>query len=228
MQLNWCRGAPVDQGHAIQPARRWGKDDRNFVPVWDGRPETFSHFVTEIKWAVSSTKKSERPLLASKIIRKALQSNHSTLVQLMYKLDPDDYKTEGSVSKLIKYLEESPLNRQPLPDAGNKIGGYYRMLQRKPQEALPAFLVREDRTHDEMLRALQRLLKEKELTFDEYDLDIGELKSFCGIVEGESLYFGPPEGTDAQEDDEDGQDEDEDGQDEDEDEFTPYTRAGSN
>ena len=86
--------------------------------------------MTEIKWAVSSTKKSERPLLASKIIRKALQSNHSTLVQLMYKPDPDDYKTEGSVSKLIKYLEESPLNRQPLPDAGNKIGGYYRRLQR--------------------------------------------------------------------------------------------------
>ena len=87
--------------------------------------------------------------------------------------------------------------------------------------------MREDRTHDEMLRALQRLLREKELTFDEYDLDIGELKSFCGIVEGESLYFGPPEGTDAQEDDEDGQDDDEDGQDEDEDEFAPRARRSS-
>ena len=158
--------------------------DRHFVPVWDGRPESFSHFVTEIKWAMSSTKKDERALLASKVIRKALQSTHSTMVQLMYKLDPDDFRTEESVTRLIKYLEESPLNRQPLP------------------EALPAFLIREDKVHDDMLRALQRLLRERDLTFDEYDVSVPELKAFCGIGDGESLYFGPPEGTDAQDADE--------------------------
>ena len=25
------------------------QDGRNFVPTWDGKPETFSHFVTEIR-----------------------------------------------------------------------------------------------------------------------------------------------------------------------------------
>ena len=174
------------------------KEERGSVPVWDGKPESFSHFVTEVKWTLSSTKKDEKALLAAKIIKKALQSGQPTLVQLMYKLDPADFKTEYSVEKLVKYLEESPLNRQPLPDAGNKIGGYYRRLNRRPQEALPAFLIREDKTHDDMLRALQRLLRERELSFEDYDTTQEELKKFCGMKDGESIYYGPPEGTDAE------------------------------
>ena len=104
----------------------------SLVPTWDGRPESFSHFVHEIKWSISSTKKEERPLLGAKIIRKALQSEQPTLVQLMYKLDPHDFSKEEDIEKLIQYLEASQLNRQALPDAGNKIGGYYRRLRRKP------------------------------------------------------------------------------------------------
>ena len=172
----------------------------NFVPTWNGKPETFSHFVTEIRWALNSTKKDERALLASRIVRRALQSDHPTLVALLYKLDPEEFNSEDGVDKLVKFLEASPMNRQPLPDAGNKIGGYYRRLHKKPNEAIPAFLVREDRVHDEMLKALQRLLRERELTFDDYEVDLGELKAFCGIPEGTSLYFGPPEGLDAEED----------------------------
>ncbi|CAE7574883.1 CACNA1B, partial [Symbiodinium sp. CCMP2456] len=134
----------------------------------------------------------------------------------MYKLDPDDFKTEYSVEKLVKYLKESPLNRQPLPDAGNKIGGYYRRLNRRPNEALPAFLIREDKTHDDMLRALQRLLRERELSFEDYDTSQEELKKFCGMKEGESVYFGPPEGTDAEEEEAEAAEEEEFGYDDDE------------
>ena len=173
-------------------------EERNLIPVWDGKPETFSHFVTEVKWTLTATRKDDRPLLAAKIIRKALQSGQSTLVQLMYKLEPEDFRTEDSVSKLVKYLEESPLNRQPLPDAGNKIGGYYRRLQRRNQEALPAFLIREDKVHDDMLKALQRLLRERDLAFDGYETTVDELKAFCGMGPNESLYFGPEAEMDAE------------------------------
>ena len=111
----------------------------------------------------------------------------------MYKLRPEDFQNESDVTKLIKYLEESPLNKQPLPDAGSKIGGYYRRLQRKPMEGVNAFLIREDKLHDDMFRALQRLLREKELNFDEYDMDMEELRRFCGFLPGQSMYFGDPE-----------------------------------
>ena len=161
---------------------RW--EERNSVPVWGGKA----------KWTMYATKKEERALLAARIIRKALQSGQSTLVQLMYKLNPEDYRTEDSINKLVKYLEESPLNRQPLPDAGTKIGAYYRRLLRRHHEPLPSFLVREDKVHDDMLRALQRLLRERELVFEGYETDVEELKRFCEIQEGESVYFGPPEG----------------------------------
>ena len=136
---------------------RW--EERNSVPVWGGKA----------KWTMYATKKEERALLAARIIRKALQSGQSTLIQLMYKLNPEDYRTEDSINKLVKYLEESPLNRQPLPDAGTKIGAYYRRLLRRHHEPLPSFLVREDKVHDDMLRALQRLLRERELVFEGYE-----------------------------------------------------------
>ncbi len=167
-----------------------GAKSWNSIPIWNGRPEAFSHFIHEVKWTLSSSKKEERALLAARIVRKALQTGEPTLVQLMYKLEPDEFKGEEDVQKLIRYLEESPLNRQALPDAGNKIGSYYRRLQRRSQESVPAFLIREDKVHDEMIRALQRLLREKELDFDGYDMTLEELKLFCGINPGESLFFG--------------------------------------
>ena len=174
----------MDHGRGGGQDKQW-----QWVPLWDGRPESFQHFIHEVKWTLSSSRADERALLAAKIIRKALQSGHATLVQLMYKLDPSEFRTEADVHKLISFLEKSPLNRQALPDAGAKIGSYYRRLQKRGNESVQAFLIREDRTHDEMLKALQRLLREKELSFDGYDMTLDELKSFCGFQPGESVYY---------------------------------------
>ena len=163
--------------------------DKTWVPSWDGKAESFSHFITEVKWTLCSTKKEEKPLLAARIVRKALQSSHSALVALMYKFNPEDFNSEADVNKLMKFLEESPLNRQPLPDAGAKIGGYYRRLHKKNHESVSAFLIREDKVHGDMLKALQRLLREKELDFDNYDVDVDELKAFCGHDPNMSVYY---------------------------------------
>ena len=105
------------------------KDDgsKNFVLQWDGKPETFSHFIVECKWALQSSKVSDRPLLAARIVRRALQSAHSAIVQLMYKLRPEEFRSEKDVSKLIKYLEESPLN-----------GSHCRMLDRRLEDTIGA------------------------------------------------------------------------------------------
>ena len=135
-------------------------------------------------------KRKRNPSFVPRLSAKPLQSGHPTLVQLMYKLEPSEFRTEDDINKLIKYLEQSPLNRQALPDAGNKIGNYYRRLRRRPGETVPAFLVREDRTHDEMLKALQRLLRDKALDFEPYEVSMEELRNFCGFRPGQSLYFG--------------------------------------
>ena len=189
---NWC----------LEPlwSRTWGEptasdmaeertSDRTLVPVWDGRHESWHHFLVEVKWTLSSMKPSERPLLAARLIRKNLQNGPAPLVQLLYKLDPEDFKGEEDVTRLIRFLETSPLNKQPLPEAGNRIGAYYRRLHRKPHESVRQYIVREEKVHDDMLKALQRLLRERELDFDQYDCTLEELKEFVGMKDGASVFF---------------------------------------
>lgn len=95
-----------------------GPDKWQWVPTWDGRPGSFQHFVHEVKWTLTSSRGHDKALLAAKLTRKTLQSGQPTLVQLMYKLDPEDFRIEPDVAKLITFLEQPPLNRQALPDAG--------------------------------------------------------------------------------------------------------------
>ena len=92
------------------------------------------------------------------------------------------------MQRLISFLEASPMNRQPVPDAGRKLTAYYRRLQRKPQETIPQFLIREETLYDEMWRSLQRLLKEKQIDFDQYDTSLDELKRFCGMKDDQSIF----------------------------------------
>ena len=155
----------------------------NRVPTWDGRPESFFHYITEIKWHLAGTKASERPYAAARLVRRILESEYPSLKSLAYKLDPADFTSEDAVTKLIAFLEASPMNRQPIPDAGRQLSAYYRRLSRKPQETIPQFLVREETLYDSMWRALQRLLREKELDFEQYDCSLAELKEFCGMAD---------------------------------------------
>lgn len=164
------------------------KGSGNRVPTWDGRPESFFHYVTEIKWHLAGTKASERPYAAARLVRRILESDYPALKTLMYKLNPEEFTTEEAVSKLVTFLESSPMNRQPIPDAGRKLSAYYRRLSRKPQETIPQFLVREETLYDEMWRSLQRLLREKELDFSQYDCSLSDLKLFCGIDPEQSFF----------------------------------------
>lgn len=101
-----------------------GQEDEkasNKVPLWDGKPESFHHYMQEIKWFLAATKTTERPYAAAKLIRRMLESNHPSLKSLMYKLDPAEFADEQGIQKLMNFLEDSPLNRQPIPDAGAKL-----------------------------------------------------------------------------------------------------------
>ena len=166
----------------------------NRVPSWDGRPESFHHYVIEVKWHLAGMKASERPYAAARLVRKILESEYPALKTLVYKLDPSEFVSEDAVQRLISFLEASPMNRQPVPDAGRKLTAYYRRLQRKPQETIPQFLIREETLYDEMWRSLQRLLKEKQIDFDQYDTSLDELKRFCGMKDDQSIFV--PGGSD--------------------------------
>ena len=169
------------------------KDQSNRVPMWNGHPEGFFHYVTEVKWYLAGTRQNERPLAAARLVRRLLESDYPALKSLMYKLDPMDFTDEDAVQEFLRFLEASPMNRQPIPDAGAKLSMYYRKLTRRHSESVPQFLVREDTAHDEMWRALQRLLRE--LDFSKFETSVEELKEFCGMRPGESVFM---EGEDAE------------------------------
>lgn len=160
----------------------------NRVPLWDGKPETFHHYYQAVRWYFAATKTNERPFAAARLVRRMLDSDYAALRTLMYKLDPNELNDEAGIQKLLSFLENSPMNRQPIPDAGAKLSQYYRKLNRKQGESIPQFLVREDHAHDGMWRALQRLLREKALDFTKYDTDEQELRTFCGMAPDQSFY----------------------------------------
>lgn len=100
-----------------------GDDEKSFnrVPLWNGRPEDFHHYIQEVKWFSAATKTADRPYAAARLIRRMLDSDYVALKSLVYKLDPTDYKDEHGIDRLVRFLESSPLNKQPIPDAGSKL-----------------------------------------------------------------------------------------------------------
>ena len=107
----------------------------------------------------------------------------------MYKLDPEDFQDETGIQRLITFLENSPMNKQPIPDAGAKLSAYYRKLNRRTNETIPQFLVREEYSYDMMWRSLQRFLREKQVDFSKYEVTEKELRVFCGMKPNESFFY---------------------------------------
>ena len=157
----------------------------NRIPIWCGRPENFHHFTQEISCYLAGTTSSERPCAAARLIRRFLENDYSALRSLMYRLELAGFVGEEAIGALIKFLEESPMNKQPSPGAGAKLTACYRRLARKPGETsgetMPQFLTREETPYDNMWRSLQCLLREKALDFSKYGVTMAELKTFCGM-----------------------------------------------
>ena len=93
----------------------------NRIPIWGGWPENFHHFTQEINCYLAGTTSSERPCAAARLIRRFLESDYFALRSLMYRLEPAGFVGEEAIGALIKFLEESPMNKQPSPGAGAKL-----------------------------------------------------------------------------------------------------------
>lgn len=161
----------------------------NRVPLWNGKPEDFQHYIQEIRLFLIATNPAVRPYAAARLVRRMLESEYTALRTLMYKLDPEDFQDESGIQKLVTFLENSPMNKQPIPDAGAKLSQYYRKLNRRANETIPQFLVRQKYSYDTMWRSLQRLLREKQVDFSKYEVTEQELRVFCGMRPNESFFY---------------------------------------
>ncbi len=129
-------------------------------PEWVG-PATSWHFlVAETKWYINGLKPGERAHAVSRIGLTLLRSQNVSVRKIIMKLTADDFQTEADLYQMLDAISTSPLGQLRLPDAGQKIVNYCRKLFRRRGEAATDFLIREDNVHDEMWRALQRVLKD--------------------------------------------------------------------
>ena len=96
-------------------------------PEWDGQPTSWHIFVTETKWYINGLKPQERAHAVSRI-GLAL---HASVRKIIMKLDADEFQTEQDLCKMLDAISRSPHGQLPLPDAGQKMGNYYRKLVRR-------------------------------------------------------------------------------------------------
>ena len=76
----------------------------NRVPLWNGKPEEFQHYIKEIKWFLATAKQADCPYAAARLIRRALDSEYVALRTFIYKLEPSEFTEEEGIHRLVTLL----------------------------------------------------------------------------------------------------------------------------
>lgn len=155
------------------------QDEERRIPGWDGDAAKFDDYVEDAKWYRAGLKKDERTLCVARL-RQRLSGPAKTVVKKMQ--DAEDYEKVDGLEKFLALLAGSPLGRQPLPDAFQRIDKYDLLMRRKG-ESMPDFIVREDEYFNELSRSMNRVRAERrkrevqqlvvdpEASSDKFDID---------------------------------------------------------
>ena len=145
------------------------------VPSWNGEPGTWSEYKTAARLYVASTKIELRytcgPRLAAELggaARTAIQGQKSTWLS-----------EANGAEKLLKHLQHT-IGEPALPEVGNFMRQYFRVLRRRKGESMTAFCVRHREEYDRMCRALGRMMKENGASTTSTARDLGMLGSHSG------------------------------------------------
>ena len=126
------------------------------VPGWSGEPSSWAEYKTAARLYVASTKYEARytcgPRLAAELsgaAKTAIMGQRSTWLS-----EPN------GAEKLLKHLQQT-IGEPALPEVGNFMRQYFRVLRRRRGETMTAFCVRHREEYDKMCRALGRMIKEQ-------------------------------------------------------------------
>ena len=150
------------------------------VPTWDGRSQTWRRYTKEVVWYVRSTPTHKRKYCATRLLGR-LTGPARLLAMSWTDLNFDH---AGGTKELLQRLASSPLVRQSLPNAAAICQQYF-SFQRRPNENIQGFLVRESLGYTEFVEALTRLHEDK-LGIRQEDKDFGlpEDESEAGEADG--------------------------------------------
>ena len=121
------------------------------VPSWDGDPSTFQTFEMACQWYEKTLKDTERRGAAARVWSRLTGPAKSVVRHL----SPDEFDSNGGLSKLLGVLRNSPLQTLPIPDSFSKLERWHQ-LRRKDGETIPELIVREDDLFRELQTSLRR------------------------------------------------------------------------
>lgn len=128
---------------------------RDGVPGWSGDPSTWIEFKQAARLYMASTKVENRytcgPKIAAELTgaaKTAITGKKSTWLS-----------DSNGVEVLLQFLQQT-IGEPALPEVGNFMRQYFKVLRRKRGEAMSAFCVRHREEYERMCRSLARMVKE--------------------------------------------------------------------
>ena len=128
---------------------------RDGVPGWSGDPSTWLEFKQSARLFVASTKYENRYTCGPKIAAELTGAAKTAITGKKSSWLSD----ESGAEKLLNYLQTT-IGEPALPEVGNFMRQYFKVLRRKRGEAMSAFCVRHREEYERMCRSLARMVKE--------------------------------------------------------------------
>ena len=106
------------------------------IPTWNGDPELFPAFEQSCDWYLASLKPNEKPHAVARV-----WSNLRGSAKLAVgRQKAGAYQGDNGLAKLLAYLAGTPLAKQALPDAYQKIDSY-RGIKRMKFEGVATYVL---------------------------------------------------------------------------------------
>ncbi|CAK9032723.1 Retrovirus-related Pol polyprotein from transposon TNT 1-94 [Durusdinium trenchii] len=125
------------------------------VPGWNGDPATWLEFKQAARLYVASTKFEARYTCGPKI---AAELTGAARTAIMGKKSSWLSEEQGTET-LLQHLQKT-IGEPALPEVGNFLRQYFKVLRRQKGESMTAFCVRHRDEYERMCRALARMMKE--------------------------------------------------------------------
>ena len=136
-----------------------GEDRENErFPSWNGEATKFDDYCEEARWYRAGTKTADRFLCVARL-RQQLRGPAESVAQNT--MNHDEYETADGLEKYLKMLADSPLGRQPVPDALQRIVRYDLLIRRKGEQ-MPDYIVREGQRIAELSRSTKKVRHDKQ------------------------------------------------------------------
>ena len=86
------------------------------IPSWDGNPNTWPRYRTEVEWYFDGLRESDKPHAVGRLVRKL----EAGVANLKYQWKLFDFKSKMGWQRYLAMLAASHHIRRALPDVGDK------------------------------------------------------------------------------------------------------------